>query len=68
MAIGILMALHHVTDDTAFDLLRTASQHLHRKICDLADDVIDTGALPDWRTPTRPGFRPDRDDAEHHAS
>lgn len=66
MAIGILMALHHVTDDTAFDLLRTASQHLHRKICDLAEDVIDTGALPDWPTPTRSGRRPHAYHAAEH--
>jgi hypothetical protein len=45
-AIGILMALHRVTQDQAFDALRTMSQRTHRKLRDVAQDVIDTGSLP----------------------
>jgi hypothetical protein len=45
MAMGIVMASHHVTDEQAFDLLRQASQRLHRKLRDVAEDVIYTGAL-----------------------
>jgi len=46
-AIGILMAEHKITDEQAFDMLRTASQHTHRKLRDIADDVLLTGAIPD---------------------
>ncbi|UQX86870.1 GAF and ANTAR domain-containing protein [Jatrophihabitans telluris] len=45
MAVGVLIALYKVTDDQAFDLLRMASQHQHRKLRDVADDVIATGEL-----------------------
>lgn len=48
-AIGILMAQSKITSDHAFDLLRLASQHLHRKLADIAADVVDTGALPEMR-------------------
>lgn len=44
-AIGILMTLHLVTQEEAFAMLRTASQHGHRKLRDLANDVIFTGSL-----------------------
>lgn len=46
IAIGVLMALHKVTRDQAFNLLVIASQRGHRKVADLAYDVADTGALP----------------------
>jgi hypothetical protein len=45
VAIGILMARHLVSQAEAFDLLRVASQHTHRKLADIALDVIDTGIL-----------------------
>ena len=45
-AMGVLMAGHRITDDQAFALLRTASQHNHRKLRDIADEVVLTGALP----------------------
>jgi AmiR/NasT family two-component response regulator len=45
-AVGILMAQGRITDSAAFDLLRLASQHTHRKLRDIADEVILTGALP----------------------
>lgn len=44
-AIGILMASHKITDAAAFDLLRTASQRTHRKLHDIADEVVETGWL-----------------------
>jgi ANTAR domain len=44
-ALGILMAGYKLTDDQAFDLLRRVSQQRHRKIHDLALDVIDTGMI-----------------------
>jgi hypothetical protein len=44
-AMGILMSQHHLSMDAAFDVLRVASQHNHRKIRDLAEDVLYTGTL-----------------------
>ncbi len=46
VAIGILMALHKVTREQAFDLLVIASQRTHRKLIALAREVVETGALP----------------------
>jgi GAF domain-containing protein len=48
MAIGILMALHRLNEEQAFDLLRVASQHTHVKLRDVAEDIILTGAAPSW--------------------
>ncbi|MFR9802978.1 GAF and ANTAR domain-containing protein [Pseudonocardia sp. RS010] len=45
-AIGILMARHLITREQAFDRLRTASRRLHRKLRDLALEVVETGRLP----------------------
>jgi hypothetical protein len=45
-AIGILMATHKVTSEKAFDLLRTASQHGHVKLREVAHEVTLTGQLP----------------------
>lgn len=39
-AIGLLMALHSVSDDQAFDMLRETSQNLNVKIADLAHTVV----------------------------
>lgn len=47
-AVGILMSLHKITDDQAFELLRLTSQHCHRKLRELALDVINSG----WLDPT----------------
>jgi GAF domain-containing protein len=44
-AIGILMASHKLTYQQGFDLLRIASQSSHRKLADIAEDVLVTGAL-----------------------
>ncbi|HEX2905017.1 MAG TPA: GAF and ANTAR domain-containing protein [Jatrophihabitans sp.] len=45
MAMGVLMSRHALTQDQAFDLLRMASQHTHRKLRDIAADVVQTGML-----------------------
>lgn len=47
MALGIVMGRRHVTEDTAFDLLRRTSQHLNTKLRDLAERVVETGELPE---------------------
>jgi GAF domain-containing protein len=47
IAMGIVMAVAMVTRDQAFDLLRIASQRLHRKLRDIATEIVDTGALPE---------------------
>jgi hypothetical protein len=46
-AVGVLMAYHKVTQDEAFALLRAASQRMHRKLRDIATEVVETGALPE---------------------
>lgn len=45
IAMGVLMNQHKLTRGQAFDLLRVASQHTHRKLHDIATDVADTGTL-----------------------
>jgi tetrahydromethanopterin S-methyltransferase subunit F len=45
MAMGVLMASHKLTENDAFTLLRIASQNTNRKLTDIAEDVITTGAL-----------------------
>jgi GAF domain-containing protein len=45
VAMGVLMSRQHVTRQQAFDLLRIASQHTHRKLADIAMDVSETGIL-----------------------
>ena len=45
-AVGILMASHGATSEAAFAMLRNASQHLNRKLRDVAEDVELTGELP----------------------
>jgi hypothetical protein len=46
VAMGILMANGRLTQDQAFDQLRTASQTLNRKLHDIAADVTATAQLP----------------------
>jgi GAF domain-containing protein len=46
-AIGILMATRPTTEDGAFELLRQSSQRHHRKLREVADNVVFTGALDD---------------------
>ncbi len=45
MAMGVLMSRHALTQSQAFDLLRMASQHTHRKLREIAGDVVETGML-----------------------
>lgn len=45
-AVGILMHVHKVTADQAYQLLVTSSQHLNRKLRLVAQDVTATGDLP----------------------
>jgi hypothetical protein len=44
-ALGILMNAHLVTQEQAFLMLREVSQHSHRKLRDVANEVIFTGVL-----------------------
>jgi AmiR/NasT family two-component response regulator len=46
-ATGIVMAMHRCPYDEAFEMLRNVSQRTHRKLRDVADEVLFTGALPD---------------------
>jgi hypothetical protein len=45
MAMGVLMSRHRLTQAQAFDLLRMASQHTHRKLREIAAEVVETGML-----------------------
>lgn len=45
MAMGVLMSRHRLTQSQAFDMLRMASQHTHRKLREVATDVAETGML-----------------------
>lgn len=44
---GILMERERITANEAFDILRRASQHLNRKLREVAQDLIDTGERPE---------------------
>lgn len=46
-AIGILMVRYGVQSEEALGYLRTASQHLNRKLRDIAEEVTWTGDLPE---------------------
>lgn len=46
VAIGILVERYKITPDAAFDMLRTSSQRSHRKLRDVAIDLVFTGSLP----------------------
>jgi signal transduction histidine kinase/DNA-binding response OmpR family regulator len=45
-AIGILMVTERITSEQAFDRLRDVSQRTHRKLRDVADEVVYTGTVP----------------------
>jgi AmiR/NasT family two-component response regulator len=45
IAIGIVMSTYKLKPDDAFALLVRLSQRTHRKLRDIALDVIDTGSL-----------------------
>jgi AmiR/NasT family two-component response regulator len=42
---GVLMASRKITVDHAFAVLREASQRTHRRLRDIAEEVIETGTL-----------------------
>ena len=44
-AVGILMDRYKLTDRQAFTLLETASMRTHHKLRDLADQLVETGAM-----------------------
>ena len=44
---GILMERERISAGQAFDVLRRASQHLNRKLRDVAQDLVDTGDRPE---------------------
>jgi signal transduction histidine kinase/DNA-binding response OmpR family regulator/PAS domain-containing protein len=46
IALGVLMARDMLTEDQAFERLRVISQRQNRKLRDVADEVVLTGALP----------------------
>ena len=46
-AIGILMHAHRITSDDAFVMLRDKSAGFKRKLRDVADEVVQSGVLPD---------------------
>jgi GAF domain-containing protein len=46
-AMGILMERERISADQAFDILRRASLHLHIKLQEVAQNLIDTGEDPD---------------------
>jgi transcriptional regulator with GAF, ATPase, and Fis domain len=48
---GILMERERISAAQAFDILRRASQHLNRKLRDVAQDLVDTGTRPETGTP-----------------
>jgi GAF domain-containing protein len=52
---GILMEREKITGEQAFHLLRQSSQHLNRKLRDVAQDLIDTGTTPTLQAPAPPG-------------
>lgn len=47
MAMGVLMARGRMTEQEAFSVLTRASQHLNRRLRDVASQVVDTGVLPE---------------------
>lgn len=60
---GILIERERITPDQAFEVLRRASQHLNRKLREVAQDLVDTGEWPDT------GERPvGADTGEHPAT
>lgn len=48
---GILMERERLSADQAFDVLRRASQHLNRKLREVAQDLVETGERPETNGP-----------------
>jgi len=55
---GILMERERITAEQAFDVLRTASQHLNVKLREVAQTLIDTGEDPESPPPSPATWRP----------
>ena len=51
---GILMEREKITGEQAFQFLRESSQHLNRKLRDVAQDLVDTGIAPVRQSPPTP--------------
>ena len=51
---GILMAIHGVDEQQAFEMLRSHSQHNGRKLVDLAEAVVHSHRLLATRAPAKP--------------
>ena len=46
-AVGILVERHRLSEDAAFEVLRTSSQLTNRKVLEISRDLVSTGALPE---------------------
>ena len=46
---GVLMSSRKVDEDQAFRMMNSVSQRTHRKVREVAEDVIFTGALEEPR-------------------
>lgn len=46
-AVGVVMAMHHLAAPQAMDLLVRVSDHTHRQLRDVVEDVVHGQALPD---------------------
>jgi GAF domain-containing protein len=55
IALGILVERYKITSEQAFDMMRVASQHSHRKLRTIAADLVHTG---EFRTETGAGELP----------
>ncbi|GAA3342322.1 hypothetical protein GCM10020358_36900 [Amorphoplanes nipponensis] len=51
IALGIVMAQRRVTPDEAFAVVRRCAQRQHRKVREVAADIVLTGEIPDARRP-----------------
>lgn len=60
IAIGILVERHRMTAPEAFAALRRVSQHLNRRLVDVAEDLVRTGRLPEVPPPRRGSARTHR--------
>jgi len=45
-ALGIMMVGLNITQNEAFETLREVSQHRNRKLFELAEEIVETGAIP----------------------
>ena len=46
------MERERITADEAYDILRRAAQHLHTRIRDVAQALVDTGESPQTSSPS----------------